>query len=833
MLHKFYQKLILKYPLSIFILLVSSILIFGMNVTKLEIDASAETLLLNDDKDLAFSRTVAKRFHTNDILILAYKPNDDLLSEQSLRTLTQLSEEIEALQGVESVDSLISVPLFFSPIREMDDLINETRTLKSDHIDLSLVKQEFLTSPLYKDRLVNKDFTISSIFINLYQNPKYFTLLEKRNDLLEKQKSTSLSKVEKKELETVTTAFKKHRDEQRALDSENIENIRSIITRYEDKATFFLGGAQMISNDIIGFVKNDLLIYGSILILLLILVLGIVFRRPRWVVIPILICTLSVIAITSSLGFFGWEITVISSNFIALQLIITISIVLHLIVRYEELLTLYPSASYKRLILLTMLTKATPTFFAILTTIAGFSSLLYSHIYPVINLGWMMSAGITLSLIISFIVFPTLLMLLKKTPPIPSKEDNFSLPWLTSGIVHHDKKGIFIVTFLVIVFSATGASQLIVENSFINYFKKDTEIYKGMKIIDQELGGTTPLDIILTLSEGNNTAALTTVSKTETEEEEDSFEDEFSSAENEEQYWFTDEKIKIIKSVHHYLTFQAQIGEVQSFATLLETGKILNQNKDLDSIDLALIYQKLPQKYRELILLPYVNIEHNQLRFTTRIIDSNEALRRDALLNTIKEDLSHVVSPDVATVQLSNLMVLYNNMLQSLFHSQITMIGLVLLIIFLMFFMLFRSLTLTLIALTANIIPIGMVFGFMGWLQIPLDIMTITIAAIALGIGVDDTIHYIHRFQDEFTKDNQYYFTMHRTNTSVGNAMYYTSITVIIGFSILILSNLIPTIYFGLLTVIVMAAALISNLILLPKLLLLVKPLKRSNIDQK
>jgi predicted RND superfamily exporter protein len=828
MLHNFYQKLILKYPLSVFIILLSSILIFGLNIAKLEIDASAETLLLNDDKDLAFSRMVAKRFQTNDILILAYKPKDDLLSPESLQTLTRLSEDLKKLPSVESVDSLINVPLFFSPIRDMDDLINETRTLKSSDINLSLVKQELLTSPLYKDRLVNKDFTISSILISLYQDPEYFRLLEKRNLLLDKKKMTSLTKEEKKALDDVTIAFKKHRDEQRIVENKNIKEIRSLISKYQDDATFFLGGAQMISNDIVGFVKNDLLVYGSTLILIIILVLGIVFKKPRWVMLPILICALSVTAITSSLGFFGWEITVISSNFIALQLIITISIVLHLIVRYEELLTLYPRASSKRLILLTMLTKATPTFFAILTTIAGFSSLLYSQIHPVINLGWMMSAGIAMSLIIAFIVFPTVLMLLKKTPPVKQKQSMSFIPSLTARIVLHDKKGIFIITLLTIVFSVTGASQLIVENSFINYFKKDTDIYKGMKIIDQELGGTTPLDVILTLSDKNSTVSSRPATEVSIEEEEDSFEDEFNTVENQDQYWFTDEKTKIIKKVHNYLIQTSQIGEVQSFATLLDTGKILNQNKDLDSIDLALIYQKLPQKYRDVILTPYVNIEHNQLRFSTRIVDSNEALRRDALLQTIKNDLTHTIDPNVATVQLSNLMVLYNNMLQSLFHSQITMIGLVLLIVSLMFFMLFRSFKLTLIALTVNIIPIGMVFGFMGWLHIPLDIMTITIAAIAMGIGIDDTVHYIHRYKVEFAKDNRYYFSMHRANNSIGNALYFTTLVIVIGFSILTLSNLIPTIYFGLLTMLVMIAALISDLILLPKLLLIFKPFKKA-----
>jgi predicted RND superfamily exporter protein len=474
-----------------------------------------------------------------------------------------------------------------------------------------------------------------------------------------------------------------------------------------------------------------------------------------------------------------------------------------------------------------MLTKATPTFFAILTTIAGFSSLLYSHIYPVINLGWMMSAGITMSLIIAFIVFPTVLMLLTKTSPIKQKKSMAFIPSLTARIVLHDKKAIYMITLLTIVFSITGASQLIVENSFINYFKKDTDIYKGMKIIDQELGGTTPLDIILTLSDEKSTEQYNTSPDESQEELLDSFEDEFNTEQNQDQYWFTDEKIKIIKKVHDYLTHLPQIGEVQSFATLLDTGKILNENKDLDSIDLALIYKKLPQKYRDVILTPYVNIDNNQLRFSTRIIDSNQDLRRDALLKKIQEDLSQNIDPDVATVQLSNLMVLYNNMLQSLFHSQITMLGLVLLIVFLMFLILFRSLKLTFIALIVNIVPIAMVFGFMGWLHIPLDIMTITIAAIAMGIGIDDTIHYIHRFQVEFETDNRYYLSMHRTNNSIGNAMYFTTLVIVIGFSILTLSNLVPTIYFGLLTMFAMIAALLSDLILLPKLLLLFKPFKK------
>ena len=835
-----YQKLILKYPLAILILSLIGIVTFGFNMTKLEIDASAETLLLDDDKDLIFLRTLEKRFKSDDVLIIAYMPKEPLLSDKSLETLKALSHDLNQLPMIESVDSLLTAPLLYSPLTDMESLLNETRTLETHDINRTLAKHEFLTNPLYKDSLVNKDFTISSVLIHLKKDTLYTNLLEKRKQLRSKQYYHTLTKNEKQELNTIEIEFKAHRDKAREKVNDNIKNIRHILSKYQKDATLYLGGVQMISNDIIDFVKSDLATYGSILILLLILVLGIVFRKPRWVVIPILLCTLSVIAITSALGYWGWEITVISSNFIALQLIITISIILHLIVRYEELHTRYPKASLKRTVLLTMLSKITPTFFAIITTIAGFSSLLFSHIHPVINLGWMMSAGIVLSFIIAFLLFPVMVILLPKTanPTLSTKEKeqkNFSLTTLSSHIVLGDKKAIFITTILLILFSITGASQLIVENSFINYFKKDTNIYKGMKIIDQELGGTTPLDVVLTFCDEAKcqpTPQAVPIAE-EDQEDEDAFEDEFNNEVNQEQYWFTDEKIAIIHQVHNYLYGLDATGDVRSFATILDTGKILNHNKPFDSVEIALLYNKLPQKYRDIILSPYVDIEHNQVRFSTRIKDSNPHLRRNILLQKIETDLTKLLNPNIVSYQLSNLMVIYNNMLQSLFQSQIMTLSFVILILFLMFIVLFRSLLLTFIALGVNIVPIGIIFGFMGWFHIPLDIMTITIAAIAMGIGVDNTIHYIHRFKEEFHKNANYLNAMQRTNESLGNAIVYTSITIIIGFSILTLSNLVPTIYFGLLTMLVMVAALISNLILLPKLLLLIQPLKKDDTIKK
>ena len=580
----------------------------------------------------------------------------------------------------------------------------------------------------------------------------------------------------------------------------------------------------MIANDIVNYVRSDLLIYGSTLVFLLIFILWLIFRNTRWIVLPITICLLSVVSTAGVLGLFAWEVTVISSNFIALQLIITISIVLHLIVRYRELNIRYKHASQYKLVINTILSKISPSFFAIVTTITGFASLVLSSIQPVKNLGLMMSAGIAISLIISFLVFPIVILLLKKKSEfIKDKNSSFSLITSTSKLVESNGKLIILGSIVLVIFSLTGASKLIVENSFINYFKQSTDIYQGMKIIDENLGGTTPLDVIIKFKDEKKVELELS---SESEDDFDDFESEFEESANEDQYWFSQDKMKTIIAVHDYLESIKEIGKVQSLASILKLGKLLNNNKDLDGVTLALLYNKLPEKYKSLILSPYINIEANEARISMRIIDSNEDLRRNELIKKLNLEIRDIIENKETTYKLSNLMILYNNMLQSLFDSQISTLGFVLVILFIMFILLFKSIKIAFIALLANMIPISAIFGIMGWLGIPLDIMTITIAAISIGIGVDDTIHYIHRFKEEFKYDHNYLNAMKRSHESIGYAMYYTTLVVVVGFSILILSNLIPTIYFGLLTVVVMITILASALLLLPKLIILLKPFK-------
>ncbi len=835
MLRRFYEDFILQHALVVSFLLLAIFLLLGYEARKLEVDASAETLLLEDDEDLRLTRTINKRFESPDFLVIAITPPGDLLSEKNLDLLQRIKDDLSKLEMVESVTSLLDVPLLESPPRPLNELLQDIPTLQSPGIDKELAKQEFLNSPIYRNLLVSTDFRTTALQINLQKDEVFQALVDRRYELRQKEKDGTLTAAEKEELAKLLIDFKQHRDRMRIKQHQLVQDVRAVMDEYRDEAKLFLGGISMIVDDLITYVKNDLQVFGLGILVFLIITLWVIFRQFRWILLPVLCCGFAMLATSGFLGMFGWEVTVVSSNFISLQLIITMAITIHLIVRYRELLQKYPDADQRQLVLKTVLFMSKPCLYTALTTIAGFASLVLSGILPVINFGWMMSVGTAISLIVSFLVFPAVVIHLQKLPPNVAFESNFALTRKLAHFTERHGRAISLVSIFLILFGLSGASRLVVENSFIDYFKESTEIYQGMKVIDQHLGGTTPLDVILDFDEEENAVShqisegldegIPLSSKEGVEEDDfDEFEEEFAEVEDEAQYWFSADKMEQIEKLHDYLDNLPESGKVISLGTLLKIGRSLNDGESLDDFTLALIYNELPEQFREIILTPYVSVEHNQARFSVRIRDSEPNLRRNELLQRIRHELVHKVGLQEENVQLANLLVLYNNMLQSLFDSQISTLGAVVAALMLMFLLLFRSLKIACIAIFPNILSVGVVLGFMGWASIPLDLMTITIAAISVGIAVDNTIHYIYRFRSEFSKDQNYLATMHRCHGSIGYAMYYTSFTIIVGFSILVFSNFIPTLYFGLLTGLAMFIALIAALTLLPHLLMRLQP---------
>ena len=836
---QWYQKYVLDRPVMVILGLIVVITVLGYKARDFKVDASAETLLLENDQDLHYARQVSARYGTNDFLIVAYAPKEgDLFSETTLQNLRSLKADLQKLERVSSVLSILDVPLFESPPLTYAELSEGARTLESPKTDRKLARVEVRDSPFYRDLLVSRDMQTIALVVNLKRDHIYRQLIDKRNGYLQKRDSDGLAPDEADELKKTVKLIRSHLDRMNVIQHRDIAAVRAIMDGYRDGAELYLGGVSMIADDMISFIKADLKGFGLGVFLLLVVMLGFIFRRVRWVVLPMLCCFLSVIAMMGILGTFGWEVTVISSNFISLQLIITLAIVVHLIVRYREYLRENPDTDQRTLVSDTVRAKFTPCLYAALTTIAGFSSLLFCDIKPVIHFGWMMSAGILVSLILTFFLFPACVVLLpKENPPSGNRRFNFAFITLLADFTRNRGGWVMVFTLILSGLAVAGLFRLVVENSFIDYFKESTEIYRGMKVIDEKLGGTTPLDVIVQFEDTDlSTEPDEDMDEAYLEDEEDADLMELLDeevAEQKDKYWFIDERLETIEKVHDYLDGLPETGKVLSFGTLLKLARSLRKGEALDSFETNVFYNKLPDKYKDLIIKPYVSFEANEARFSVRIKDSLKTLKRDALLKQVRHDLIHKLQLEPDQVKIAGAMVLYNNMLQSLFASQIKTIGVVALALLVMFLVLFRSLQLALIALFPNLFASGAVLGVMGWLNIPLDMMTITIAAISIGIAVDDTIHYIYRFQEEIKKDGDYYQALYRCHGTIGHAMYYTSVTIIIGFSILVFSNFWPTIYFGLFTGLAMFIALVAALTLLPQLLVLVKPFGRGIVPAK
>lgn len=827
----------------------------------LKIDASSDSLTLEYDKDLDYFRKISKRYQSGDFLVLTYTPKSELFAPDTLNHLRTLRDDLLKVDGVDSANSILDVPLLYSPPISLTDVAKGLKTLSDEGVDYGLARSEFLQSPIYKNMLLGPNGKTTAILLNLATDNQFIELVRERHSLRLKRDTEGLSVEEQQQLKRVSQEFLDYSTATSERSHERVDEVRAIVDNYRGDADIFLGGVTMITADIVEFIRSDIVVFGLGILAFIIVILSIIFRQWQFVVLPLISCTVTLLMMLGFLAAVDWRLTIISSNFVALLLIICLMITIHLIVRYREVSTQKPDAERANNLRNMAETMFLPCFYTVLTTIVAFTSLVVSGIRPVIDFGWMMSMGLCLAFVIAFILVPAGLMLLPKTKP-DNKEDKSSAFTLIFSRFTQKRGGLILVLGAVAtVISAVGMSRLEVENRFIDYFHSSTEIHQGMLVIDQQLGGTITLDVIL---DRKQQTALSTTVKIENDEfdaggfSDDPFapppidaikgdefaDDEFAEADDAfggddpfaaggssskgasspPNYWFTQAGLEKVTAVHEYLDSLPEVGKVQSLAMAYQVASDLNGRK-LNDFELALLSKALPEDIESFLVAPYLVEGVDQTRITMRIRETDPNLRRAELLEKVRTHLTEDLGFASENVHLTGVLVLYNNMLQSLFNSQIMTIGAVFIGIMAMFLVLFRSLWLSLIALTPNMLAALVVLGGMGLFGIPLDMMTITIAAIAVGIGVDDAIHYIYRYRKEFAAEKNHIKAMHNAHASIGRAMYYTSVTIIVGFSVLTLSEFIPSIYFGLLTGLAMLAAIVASLTLLPKLLLLVKPL--------
>ena len=811
---RFYSSLVFTKPYLVIAILLLFVGFFGWQAQNFRLDASADSLLLEDDPDLEFSREMGVRYGTSEAVTIAYTPKGDLFSREELNKLGALSDELLAISRVESVDSILNVPIFEDT--PLTGISEDYLTLADQDIDLVAAREEVTSSPVFKNAVISPDGQTAGMLVSFSIDETARDLIGRRTELRNKARSEELSADQASELAQVEADYAVHSVLAADLQHEIIGAVRETLERYRGDAQIYLGGAPMIADDLVTFVKADLSSFSFAVVLLIIFALGLIFRKLRWIALPLACCAVAGVIMVGVLGLMDWRVTVVSSNFISLLLIITISLTVHLTVRYRELRATRHYTNHDKLLRHSVLSMFRPCLYTALTTAVAFGSLIVSGILPIITFGWMMMMGVATALLVAFTLFPAILSIIKRDESKISPNLRLNLTSALADVTAKLDNKILYIYLGVVIISGIGLSQIRVENSFIDYFRESTEIYQGMSLFDEKLGGTLSFDVIVNLPAAED-------------DFDGGFDDGFGFGDdddsNEDAYWFTAPKMEQVKAIHQYLDNDPQTGKVLSFGAVIELAEKLNDDQPIDGLLWAVLYNRIPETLKNTVLNPFISIDANQIRFNVRVIESAENLNRNELLQRIEVGIESDFGFADEDVQLTGILVMYNNVLQSLFQSQILTLGVVMLAIMLMFLVLFRSFMIALICIIPNAIAAAFVLGIMGWVGIPLDIMTITIASISVGIGVDNTIHYMHRFKREFPRIGNYRDTMYFCHNSIGRAMYFTSMTIVAGFSILALSNFIPTIVFGLLTSLAMLVALVGSLTLLPKLLATFKPL--------
>lgn len=816
-----YEKLVIDRPVLTLLLLAVLLLLFGAYIPKFELDVSADSLILENDADLDYYRNIRARYGSDDYLILTYTPKEKLFSEASLQRLRELRDRLRKIDRVESVVSILDVPLLESPPISLDEFSEDAPMLEQPSTDRALASRELTESPLYRNRLISPDGDTCAIQIMLQRDETYQSLLKERDGLRVKKLTGELTVVEGERLSLVEEQFDRYSKQMLEEDAEVIRTVRATMDDYREHAQLHLGGVPMIVSDMMSFIRHDLVTFGFAVLTILALMLLFVFRKLQWVLLPLLTAGATAIITTGFLGMVSWPVTVVSSNFLALVLIFSLSLTIHLIVRYRELHRLQPDSDQRALVSETLRSKAAPCLFNALTTMVAFCSLVVSDIRPVIDFGWIMVFALAVSMLLAFTLYPATLMLIRPGEPHHGRDVMGMITEAFAALVEKHGGKLLLVSAVLVLFGTIGMSRLTVENRFIDYFHSSTEIFQGMKLIDEKLGGTTPMDVIIEAPIRDESIE----DEWDEWDEDDPFADEgdgagFAST----SYWFNTRMLEEVASMHRYLDGLPETGKVLSLHTAMTLLQKLEDKDVIDNFFLSILYKKLSPEIKEQLISPYLSEDGQQLRIAVRIYESNIGLNRNELLEKVSNHLNAEREAHGEQIHLSGMVVLYNNLLQSLFRSQIQTLGMVFFAILITFALVFRSLKVAAIAIIPNIIPVVLVLGLLGGLGIPLDIMTITIAAITVGIAVDDTIHYVYRYHKEWLKDGDYRAAVHRAHNSIGRAMYYTSITITIGFMAMVLSDFVPTIYFGLFTAFAMISALLTNITVLPVLLRTLKP---------
>lgn len=772
--------------LGVFLVL---LVFLGWQARKFSIDASADTLLVKNDRNYLLTQQASQRYEPEEFILVAFKPaNFGIFSDKTRDIIKSLSAEIENIERVQAVRSLLNMPIFFGIDSISSDLDPDQLTWEERGLTEMQMAKILAKHPIYEGLLVNEQQTALAVQVVFATPPEVAELRNQviniENHILERD----LTEDEEQKLEELKKQQETLNQELDIKRSQEIEQIREVVGRYSSEGEFYLGGNNLLAYQLIEIIQNDLVVFGIAIVLLVALVLFFLFRRWYWVVLPLLVCGMSVVMTLGLLGALGLKVTVISANVVALQIILALAVIIHLIEQYQELVATGRYHDQISLARETIKLKFKPCFYAAVTTAIGFGSLIFSGVQPVISFGWMMVVAMMITLLVSLVLFPALLVTLVPFSPTVKQHPGFD-KFLSgcAALVNKHPKSIALINAAILIAGIIGCFRLTAENSFLNYFAKSTDVYRELTFIDQEFGGSTPLDLLYRIPENQTKSDLI----------------------------ITADALQTLQKIQNALEEKEAIGNITSIVDFARIARVVT-GKPLVEYELTALYHALDKDLRTDLFSNYFAIEDQEVRISMRIQDATKGLDRAELMASIHQDMQQLgVAPE--QYQLTNLFVLYQDILSRLVDSQFLTVAIVYAVIGTILLLIFRPPRIAVICVISNIITTAAIMGGMGLLGLPLDLMTITIAAVAMGISVDDTIHYVHRYLHSQSKDPAE--AVRESLLSVGHPMTYTTLIIVIGFSALMFSDFIPSVMFGLLTSITMVVALAMDLTILPVML--------------
>ncbi|MBF12780.1 MAG: hypothetical protein CMF46_00200 [Legionellales bacterium] len=780
----------LTFPKLIIALYLLVLLFLSQYIHQFTIDASLDSLSLENDGSVNTYSASRQQFGSDDDIYLILNHNNSLFSRQNINTLANINDTLNQLPSIASTTSLVNVPIFNSRRASVLSLMKKPAYLTDQNADLSKLEKAVINNPIYQETIISRDGKTTTFLLKAQAHQDQFYSIEQQRNQL--KKTPNLSREEQEELASLDQQYWSLKQQYNEKRDDLIREVDDAMSSelFDSFEHSFLGGGPVIIYEIIQYLHRDMMYFGFGIIALSMLILTYTFRHIYWSVLPVAICVSIVMGMIGFLGWLKWEVTIVTANFPALLFIISLAMMIHVMINLEQ----SKSQSTNDALNLSLNNMFTPCLYTTVTTMIGFISLIASQIRPIMDLGFIMCIGLTAAFITVFLVLPAMIKLLKMdqgTSHLLDQTANPCVLWV-STLSQRCPTILSLLLIGVVIIGSFGMTRLTVDNRFVDYFMAETNIHKSLEFIDNELGGTIPLEIILKRLDSTS--------------------------------WLNYSEQPIIDTIHQWVSALPHVGKVASLSTLSEYIEYVTKQRSVSPSSWTLLTKTMPESASRLFLTPYLSDDEQTTRILVRVPDSNKDLKRNELYHQILDYLEQAQIDQPWEYEVTGLFVLYNNMLQSLFKSQIVTIGVVYGVIWLMFILLFRSISVATIAIIPNILPVIIVLGLLGWLNIPLDMMTIMIAAITLGLSVDFAIHYVHRFKQAVRQSNDYDQAVSICNQSIGTSIFYMTTIFILGFSIFLISNFLPSIYFGFLTGLAVFMSFFTSLTLLPMLLKSFKP---------